>query len=528
MSEEKNLVKNTIVISIGTFLSRISGLIREILISSFFGATWVTDAFLLAYTIPNLLRRLFAEGALSTSIVPVFSSYFTEKENQRNPQYFVSAVFTGFSLVVGIVCFGGVGVAPWIVKAIAFGFRSEPEKMLVITNFTRIMFPFLLLISWSAIVMGILNTMEIFSWPALAPVFFNLGTIVVLLFLRPYIGFYALAWGVILGGLLQFLFQLPPLSREGFRLRIKFDFLHDYGFQQVTRLMLPVTLALAVSQVNTLVDRIIATLCEEGAVSALYFADRLLELPLGVFGVALSTAILPSLSQKTFQENLEEWEKVLWQGIRLVIFIMIPMSIFLLVFRTQTVSVVYQRGVFGNLATNMTASALYFYAPGLVFFSLVHLLTRAFYSLKDSQTPVKIGLVTIFINIILDLVLVRFFSFRGLALATSLAAVFNFGALWIIMQKKYRRFHFQAQEWFKKIISQVAIFFAFCALLFQILQKHSNQFHLANFVLLIFLISFFYFLLGFFFRLNEYRLFLDLWREFQRKLKKPHGGKQID
>jgi putative peptidoglycan lipid II flippase len=524
MSEGKTLVKNTIVISLGTFLSRISGLAREVLISSLFGATWITDAFLIAYTIPNLLRRLFAEGALSTSIVPVFSHYFagTEEEKKENPQDFVSSVFTGFSIVVGIICLLGILLASLIVKVVAVGFHGEPTRFLVVIDFTRIMFPFLLLISWSAFAMGVLNTVGIFSWSALAPVFFNLGTIVALLFLRPYLDFYALAWGVILGGLWQFVFQLPPLYRRGFRLRIKLDFFRNRGFRQVVGLMLPVTFSLAVSQLNTLVDRIIASLCEEGAVSALYFADRLMELPLGVFGIALSTAILPALSQKSCQDNLEEWQGVLWQGIRWVVFIMVPVSVFLVVFSPQTVSVVYQRGVFGGLATHMTSSALLFYAPGLVFFSLSHLFTRAFYSLKDSKTPVKVGLGAVFLNIALDLILVRYLSFQGLALATSLTAVFNFVALWILMQKKHCqfRFHGKVWDWWKKVVVQGVLFSAFCLLLVNIFIQGSERFRLGSFALLMILASLFYAFLGFFLKMNEHRLVLDLWQDFRKKLRR--------
>ncbi|NSW77137.1 MAG: murein biosynthesis integral membrane protein MurJ [Candidatus Atribacteria bacterium] len=522
MSEGKTLVKNTIVISFGTFLSRITGLAREVLISSLFGATWITDAFLIAYTIPNLLRRLFAEGALSTSIVPVFSPYFVGDKDRRNPQDFVASVFTGFSIVVGLICLLGILLAPWIIKVVAIGFRNDLTKVLVVTDFTRIMFPFLLLISWSAFAMGILNTVNVFSWSSLAPVFFNLGTIFALLFLRPYVSFYALAWGVVLGGLWQFIFQLPPLYRKGFRLQIKLDFFRDEGFRQVVGLMLPVTFSLAVSQLNTLVDRIIASLCEEVAVSALYFADRLMELPLGVFGIALSTAILPSLSQKACQDNLEEWKGVLWQGIRWILFIMVPVSIFLLVFSSQTVSVVYQRGVFGGLTTRMTASALFFYALGLTFFSLAHLFTRAFYSLKDSKTPVRVGVMAVALNIVLDLVLVRYLSFNGLALATSLAAVFNFVALWVLMQKKYCRLNlpFQARHWYQKVIVQGVLLAVFCMVLVNAFRQSAERFHLTSFVLLVVFVALFYLLLGFFLKVGEHRLVLSLWQELRGRFRK--------
>ncbi|MEN3187848.1 MAG: murein biosynthesis integral membrane protein MurJ [Atribacterota bacterium] len=522
MSEGKTLVKNTILIGFGTFLSRISGLVREVLISSLFGATWITDAFLIAYTIPNLLRRLFAEGALSTSIVPVFSPYFVGKKEGKNPQDFVAAVFTGFSIVVGLICLLGMLLAPWIVRGVAIGFRSDPSKVLVVADFTRIMFPFLLFISWSALAMGVLNTVQVFSWSALAPIFFNLGTILSLLFLRSSVRFYALAWGVVLGGLWQFFFQLPPMYRRGFRLRIKLDFFRDEGFQQVVGLMLPVTFSLAISQLNTLVDRVIASLCEEGAVSALYFADRLMELPLGVFGIALSTAILPSLSQKACQDSLEDWKGALWQGVRFILFIMVPVSIFLLVFNAQTVSVVYQRGVFGGLATRMTASALFFYTLGLPFFALTHLFTRAFYSLRDSKTPVKVGVATVLFNIALDLILVRHLSFKGLALATSLAAMGNFAALWVLMEKKYCRLSlpFRVGFWYQKVIVQGVILVLFALFLVNVLGEGSGRFSLFRFVLLVIGFVLVYLVLGLVLKVGEHRLVVSLWQELRGKFRK--------
>jgi putative peptidoglycan lipid II flippase len=262
MTKERSLIRNTAVVGAGTFLSRITGLIREILVSSMFGASWVTDVFFVAYTIPNLLRRLFAEGALSTSVIPVFSQY-SEKSHDES-QKFIYSIFTGLTLVVSVVCVIGIAFSPWIVEMVGVGFRSEPDKIHMAINMTRIMFPFLLIISWSALVMGILNTLHIFSWSAIAPVFFNAGTILTLLLLRAYAGPYSLAIGVLIGGIGQFVIQLYPFYKKGFVLKLFRKFWQDPGFREVIRLMLPVTLALAVGQINTLVDRIIASTCQEG------------------------------------------------------------------------------------------------------------------------------------------------------------------------------------------------------------------------------------------------------------------------
>ena len=465
MKEEHSLVKNTLVVGMGTFLSRISGFLREVLISSSFGVTWVTDAFLIAYTIPNLLRRLFAEGALSTSVVPVFSCY---REGKESSQEFISASFTGFTLIVSLVCILGMIFSPLLVNIIAVGFRGEVEKISLTTDFTIIMFPFLLLISWSALLMGFLNTLNIFSWSAVAPILFNLGTIFSLWFFRSFLGPYALAWGVILGGIGQFLFQIPPLYRAGFHLHWDWRFWENEGFRKVIGLMLPVSFSLAASQINTIVDRIIASTCQEGAVSALYFADRLMELPLGVFGVALSVAILPSLSQKFSKGEEREWENTLAQGMRWIIFLMLPVAAFLVIFATPLVKLVYERGAFDFIASSMTARALIFYTLGLPFFSLNLLFTRAFYSRGDTRTPVKVSLISVFSNVGLDFLLVRWMDFGGLALASSLAAFLNSFLLILCLSRARGLLKIGTLlpgKWMGKILAQVAVFTFFCQFL---------------------------------------------------------------
>jgi putative peptidoglycan lipid II flippase len=471
MTKERSLIRNTAVVGAGTFLSRITGLIREILVSSMFGASWVTDVFFVAYTIPNLLRRLFAEGALSTSVIPVFSQY-SEKSHDES-QKFIYSIFTGLTLVVSVVCVIGIAFSPWIVEMVGVGFRSEPDKIQMAINMTRIMFPFLLIISWSALVMGILNTLHIFSWSSIAPVFFNAGTILTLLLLRAYAGPYSLAIGVLIGGIGQFVIQLYPFYKKGFVLKFFRKFWQDPGFREVIRLMLPVTLALAVGQINTLVDRIIASTCQEGAVSALYYADRLLELPLGIFGIALSTAILPSLSQLVFKNNPQEWNNTFSQGIRLVLFIMIPITTYLAIFRNEAIRLIYERGMFDTVASQMTAQSLLFYLPGLVFFSMNHIITKAFYSLKDTVTPVRISVIMVGVNVVLDLILVRYLSFSGLALATSLVAVLNCICLFISLKRKhafYEKDHTFCY-WLVKIIILNLLFIGLCWGILHVVQN---------------------------------------------------------
>ncbi|HSV31750.1 MAG TPA: murein biosynthesis integral membrane protein MurJ [Atribacteraceae bacterium] len=430
------LIKNTFVVGVGTTLSRIFGLAREILLSSAFGATWITDAFFIAFIIPNLLRRLFAEGALSTSVVPVFSQYAWKKD-PKDARAFITAVFSGLLLTVSIICFIGIVISPWLVNLIAVGFRGDPEKMVTTIRFTQIMFPFLLLISLSALLMGVLNVRHVFSWPAIAPIFFNLGIIFFILLFQDSLGAFALAWGVLAGGIGQFAIQLVPFYQCGFRLHWMNQFWKNTGFRQVISLMLPMTLALAISQVNTLVDRIIALTLREGAVSALYFSVRLVELPQGIFGVAIATAILPQLSRHALQDNRREWEKVLFQGLRFILYTMLPLTVLLIVFRFESVALVYERGQFDRSATMMTTAALLYYTPGLVFFSLNQVLTKAFFSLKDTVTPVKISVFIVLLNIFLNVLLARYMDFPGLALATSLSASANSILLYLYLVKKH-------------------------------------------------------------------------------------------
>jgi len=515
MEKENSLAKNTLIVGAGTLLSRISGFLREILVSFSFGATWITDAFLIAYTIPNLLRRLFAEGALSTSVVPVFSRY---GEERKSSQEFISASFTGFTLIVSLVCILGMVFSPLLVNLIAVGFRGEVEKLSLTTNFTIIMFPFLLLISWSALLMGFLNTFHIFSWSAVAPIFFNLGTILSLYFFKPFLGPYALAWGVILGGIGQFLFQIPPLYRAGFRLQWDWKFWENKGFRQVIGLMIPVSFSLAVSQINTIVDRIIASTCREGAVSALYFADRLMELPLGVFGVALSIAILPSLSQKFAGGEEEEWKNTLAQGMRWIIFLMLPVAAFLVIFSAPLVKLVYERGAFNFIASSMTAQALIFYSLGLPFFSLNLLLTRAFYSRGDTVTPVKVSLIAVFSNVALDLLLVRWMDFSGLALASSLAAFLNSFLLILCLSRVSGSLEIKAllpRKWVGKILTQTTAFIFFCHFLQGRFYSGGEGRGLLFFIGIIVLVSGFYFLLTILFQLEEGQTIVYLFRNWR-------------
>ncbi len=366
--------------------------------------------------------------------------------------------------------------------------------------------------------MGILNTLHVFSWSAIAPVFFNAGTIITLLLLRTYAGPYSLAIGVLVGGVGQFVIQLYPFYKKGYVLRFFRKFWHDPGFREVIRLMLPVTLALAVGQLNTLVDRIIASTCQEGAVSALYYADRLLELPLGIFGIALSTAILPSLSQLVFKNNLQEWNNTFSQGIRLVLFIMIPITTYLAIFRNEAIRLIYERGMFDTVASQMTAQSLLFYLPGLVFFSMNHIITKAFYSLKDTVTPVRISVIMVGINVILDLILVRYLGFSGLALATSLVAVFN--CIWLFFSLKRKHAFYEKDRtfysWLVKIVILNLFFIGICWGILHVVQNlQSTLSLLAFFGISLIIFSLIYILLSQLMGLKEGK---SIWSFMLRKL----------
>lgn len=438
---EKRIAGAAGIVAFGTLISRILGFIRDMILANLFGATVAADAFYVAFRIPNILRELFAEGSMSAAFIPVFTEYLSKKSRSEAKEL-ASAAFTTLFLLLCVVVAFGIFFSPQLIRAIAPGFARDTYQFSLTVAMTRIMFPFLLFISLAALAMGILNSTRRFAPPALASGVFNVVSILFVFGFSPLLPepVYGAAIGVALGGLAQFLIQIPALYQEGFPLSFRRSIrpLHP-GVVQMGRLLLPTTLGLSVTQINVLVNTLLASYLAAGSVTYLYFGMRLIHFPLGIFAVALSTAILPTLSAQAAKGETEGLRQTFSFGLRLVFFITFPAMMGLILFRVPIVHLLFEHGEFGHAATIGTASAVLFYSMGLWAFAGIRIVVPVFYSLQDTKTPVKIGLVAVAANVILNLILMGPLQHRGLALATSLSAILNFSLLLFILRKRIGR-----------------------------------------------------------------------------------------
>jgi putative peptidoglycan lipid II flippase len=435
-SEKDKITRSTGIVSSATFLSRILGLVREQVFAYLFGAGFATDAFIAAFRIPNLLRDLFAEGALSSAFIPVFTDHLTNQGKQKAWEL-ANLVLNLLLITLCAVVILGIIFSPYIVQLIAPGFGKEVGKQELTTFLSRIMFPFLLFIALAALAMGILNTFRRFGVPALAPTMFNLGMIAGGLFLSPYFDppIIGMALGVLLGGLGQLAIQLPTLRRIGFKYRFKIN-LRDPGVKRILLLMAPATLGLASTQVNIFVNTLIASLLPQGSVSYLNYSFRLMQFPIGVFGVAVATVTFPIISAYAAKKEIGALLSTFTSSLKLVFFLTIPSAVFLAVASQPVISVLFQHGKFTFLDTVATSQALMFYCIGLFAYSSVRLTASTFYSMGDTKTPVKTSAVAVAVNIILSLLLMGPLGFKGLALAASVAAMTNLFLLLSILDKR--------------------------------------------------------------------------------------------
>jgi putative peptidoglycan lipid II flippase len=436
MSENRHVVKAAGVVGVATLLSRIVGFVRDMIIAGVFGAGLGTDAFFVAFRMPNLLRRLFAEGSLTITFIPVFTECMTH-QGQSEAFRMARSVLRALLIVLIFTAVTGVLITPWLIRGIAPGFYADPEKYALTVLLTRIMFPYVIFVCLVALSMGILNVMGHFAAPALAPVLLNLGMITGIYFLSPFFEqkVIGLAIGVLIGGVLQMALQIPFLIKKGFHFFQKTPWYHP-GLKKIFILMGPAVFGSAVYQVNILVGTLLASLLPEGSVSYLYYADRLVQFPLGIFAVSMATAILPSLSRQAAAKDLNNFRETFVQGIKLIFFITIPAMIGLIVLREPIVRLLFQRGAFDSETTRLTASALLYYSIGLCAFSAVRIAVSSFYALSDTKTPVRMATVSIVANMILGILLMRFMAHAGLALATSLASMLNLGLLLTSLRKR--------------------------------------------------------------------------------------------
>jgi putative peptidoglycan lipid II flippase len=437
MSER--IARSAGLIGIATMASRVLGVGREMVLAAFFGAGsgFEMDAYNVAFRVPNLLRDLFAEGAMTAAFVPTFTRTLTN----RGPDAawrLGNLVINALVIVTGVIVVAGMLFASPITYAIAPNFARTPGELELTTMLTRVMLPFLPTVAVSVAMMGMLNSLRRFFIPALSPAMFNVATIAcafALVPVMPRLGLppiAAIAIGTLAGGLGQMALQSPALRREGFRYQPIVDF-KDPDLREVLRLMGPGTLGLAAVQINVFVNTYLATSQERGAVSWLTYAFRLMYLPIGLFGVSIATAALPDIARRANAQDLPGLRSTVSSALRLMLMLNVPATIGLIALANPIISLLLERGKFTTYDTAATAAALMFYAPGLVGYSAVKIASPSFYSLRDSRTPVTVSVMSVIANLALNLLLVHWMGYRGLALGTALAAMFNAGMLlWLL------------------------------------------------------------------------------------------------
>ncbi len=433
---EAGVVRAVGSIGLATLTSRILGFVRDVVVARAFGAGLLTDAFFVAFRIPNLFRRLLAEGALSTAFIPVFTDYLATRPRAEFNRM-LRAVAGGLLLTLCAVSAVGALLAPWLVAVMAPGFSAVREQLRLATTLTRLMFPYLIFAGLAALAMGVLNAHRRFFTAALGPAVLNVGMIAAVLLLAPrlQVPVLALAVGVLVGGLGQFAIQLPQLKRLGVPLRPSAEFSHP-ALRRVTRLLGPTVFGLAAVQLNVFVNTLLASLLPGGSISFLYYADRVVEFPLGVFGIAVATAALPPMAEQAARRDLRGLSETVNFALRLSCFVAVPASAGLWLLREPITRVLFERGRFGPEETLATAWALGFYALGLTAFAAVRIAAQAFYALGDTRTPVKAGIAAVALNVAAALALMGPLRHGGLALAASASAAANLAILlWLLRQR---------------------------------------------------------------------------------------------
>lgn len=436
-SEEQNVSRAAGVVGFFTFLSRILGLVRDVVLAFFFGTGMAMDAFVAAFRIPNLLRRLFAEGSLTIVFIPVFTEYLT-KRTKKEAFELARIILTLLAIILVVMTLLGILFSPWLVRIQAYGFGGSGVKYDLTVLLTRITFPYIFFISIVALFMGILNSLRHFAAPAAAPIFLNVGIIGASYLISPHLTqpILGVAVGVLIGGILQVALQIPWVLKEGFRLFPLWQLNHP-ALKKIALLMVPALFGSAVYQLNSYIGTLLASLLEEGSVSWLYYADRLVQFPLGVFAIAISTAALPSFSTQAARKDFEDLGNTLNHALGLVFFIIIPSIVGLIVLGGPIIQILFERGAFNAYSSGMINQALVMYAMGLWAFSGTRIIVSVFYAFQDTKTPVKVAVVTFLINLVLSLLLMGPLKHSGIALALSLASAIQFLLLIFILKKRF-------------------------------------------------------------------------------------------
>jgi putative peptidoglycan lipid II flippase len=435
-SEQAKFVKSTARVSAGTLTSRLLGMARMSVMSGLFGASDANDAFVAAFKIPNMLRDMFAEGALSAAFIPVFTSKL--KDAGRSEAFQTANTVLSFLMVtVGLLVVIGILVVPSIVSLLAPGFEDIPGKFDLTVLLGRIMMPFLLIVSVAALFMGMLNSLGKFGTPAFAPALLNIGMIAAGFVLCPFTDppILGMAIGVLAGGFGQCVVQFPQLRRDGFRFKLNLKF-NNPEFRQILKLMAPMVVGLVATQINVFVITNLASRLAEGAVSYLDYAYRLLHLPLGLFGVAIATVSLPSASRLAADNDMQGMAEHYVSSLKFGLFLILPAQAVLLFGGEPIVALLYQHSHFTHADTVSTASALAFYAIGLFAYSGVRITVPIFYAMKETRIPVAISVASVVVNIALCLLLVGRLDFRGLCLAVACSGSLNFLLLFAFLCRK--------------------------------------------------------------------------------------------
>jgi putative peptidoglycan lipid II flippase len=430
-----NLLKTLASVGGMTIISRILGFIRDSIIARVFGVGISTDAFFVAFKIPNLLRRISAEGAFTQAFVPILAEYKTKK-TKIEVNVLISKVATLLGIFLVLITFLGVFGAPWLIYISAPGFISEPEKFNLTVNLLQITFPYIFFISLVSMAGGILNTYGKFAVPAFTPVWLNISFIVAALCFSDFFEqpIKVLAWAVFFGGVLQLFFQIPFLKKIGCIPQINLD-LKDKGVWRILKLMGPAVIGVSIIQISLLINTIFASFLSSGSVSWLYYADRLMEFPAGVIGVALSTILLPNLSKSFSKRKTADYSELINWGLRFGILIAVPAATALAILAVPLISTLFYYGVFTKTDIVMTQYALIAYSIGLVGLILIKILAPAFYAQQNVKTPVKIALFTLFCTQFMNLIFIGYLKHAGLALAIGLGACINAGLLFHHLKK---------------------------------------------------------------------------------------------
>ncbi len=453
-TKQQSLLRSTSLVSLMTFISRVLGFARDMILAQFFGAEAGMDAFIIAFRIPNFMRRLFAEGAFSQAFVPVLAEYQKTRE-VTDVRLFIARIAGTLSSVLTLITVLGVILAPGIVFLFAPGFGEDASRTLLATEMLRLTFPYLMLISLTAMAGAVLNTYGYFGVPAITPVLLNICMIIAAICVSPHFHtpVLALAWGVLIAGIAQLLFQIPFLWHRGLLVKPRVYFSDD-GVRRVLKLMVPALFGVSIAQLNLMIDTVFASFLKVGSVTWLFYTDRLTDFPLGVFGVAIATVVLPHLSKKHAEQHVEHFSNALDWGLRLLLLIGVPAAVGLSVFSMPMIVSCFAYGKFTAVDVLQTQKSLIMLSMGVPAFMMVKVLASGFYARQDIKTPVKAGVWAMIVNSILCALFIFPLAHAGLTLASTLAGYLN---CTILMIKLRRRGDYQPSKGWSRFLLQLFI-----------------------------------------------------------------------